>query len=285
MFIKRIAYTPDLAYGRVPSWVIDILKKEKTITYVAADDYNGIFGAVIYTLSPIDKSEVNLRYIFVEDEVKKIGIATELMNQSIARLKKRGITAINCRVFGDEMKQDLMFNLLLKSRFIPLTYGGHFLKYSLAELKQSFLAQQKDKLQAAMKNVKFFNEIPDHDKKAFLVKATDKSILFDFDSIDLLFSSFYVEKSEIVGYMNLKEVEENMILLSDLYVENGVNAPLVITSMLATMLKVSSSVMPDDTQFYFQVYQDNEFNGFITAFGKRDYNIEISEYYRVLNAD
>lgn len=282
MTFRRVLYSYDSAVGRMPAWVAQIIAREKTICYAALDDDNCVLGVAIYTLSPVSKRDVVLRYIYVEDEVRRVGIATMILKHSFDELKKMNAYSISCRVFGDIPLQDKAYYLLTDADYVPLSLDGHFLNYTLKEIKHSILAQKKDQLENSLRNVKFLNEISELQKKAFYVKANENDLLFDLDTVDLLFSSFYVINDEIVGYFNLKEVTENVILLSDIYIDRSVNAPLVITSMLAAMIKISCSVMPDETQFYFQVYEDNEFNGFQTAFGKKKYNIEISEYVKIL---
>lgn len=282
MEIRKIKLSSGMAYGQLPDSLVEMCDREKTLTYVAVDDYNSIFGLAIFTKSLIAGRELVLRYIFVEDEVRRMGIGKAILSYAFEDIKKLGVIRVVTRVFGDEEDQFDAYALFSKVGFEMLPMGGHFIHYTLAEIKQSLLAAQQSKLEPVMKRVKFFSQIPKHERKSFLVKAMEEGYSFDFQSVDRLFATFYMEGNEIKGYMNLKEISENVILLSDIYIDESVNAALTITAMLGTMIKISCAIMPDDTQFLFQLYDNNEFNGFLKAFGEKDEDIMIREYVKEL---
>lgn len=262
-----------------PEYVKRILNSPTAVTFLAKDGEKTV-GVAVYDKCLSRNDFMTFRYIYVLEDYRRRRVATKLVGYAESRIKEKGITGIYAKVANFD-KEHVEGNILLvRLRYIPLLVDGHYISYFVQDLRECVFAQKLKQMEAILEHVKFRREISKISLREFSRKLSLSNKDIDFENIDLLFSSFYVEGDEVKGYLHLDEIEENVLLLADSYIEDGKG--MVLAAMLANALKVSMATLPDDAMVCLQVYKENEYRGVRTVFGEPENDATSHEYVKLL---
>lgn len=267
--------------GVLPKRVIHSMNKKNSISFLAIE--NGVMqGIAVYEDYPEKYGYISLVYVFVVPEKRRQKIASQLLEYSDKILSQKGFKGINVKVTEDKEQAWNIYDFLRKVRFFPMSVEGHFVSYFMQDLKETLFATKIKSMQKIMESVRFLSEVPKPLIKEFVATIEESGRKIDIDKIDPLFASFFIEEGKIKGFMHLEEIEENVMLLSDTYIDKNSRSPYILPALLANALKVAMPVMPDETMLFLCVMKQNDYKGIINSFGEPEHDDLMQEYLKLL---
>lgn len=275
-----VKLSPDQMRGTLPPWVIPSLDKSDTYSFAALD--NGqLVGVAIFSCSPDRPMAMLFRYIYLIDSYKHKGIAKQLMTFSEQKLKENGAKTIFCRLMGDVKTLRENYKFMVKNKYMPLTMNGHFVMYYLEELVKTNFSKRLGDMTPIVSKVKYFNGTDKITVRKFIEKAKASGYNYDIEKMDLLFASLYIPNGEAEGIMNLEEVSENILMLNGTYMSPQCDK-FALPAMIAKSLMIAIKVMPDKTALFYQLFDEQSYNGLKTLFGTAEVDYILQEYFKSL---
>lgn len=257
--------------------VCNLIENNRGIV-LAGFENDELKGLAVYSDYAANKGAVCLKYVFVPESLRGRGNGCEVLRQSMEFVKGLGYFAIVAKLIENTDNILERTRFLLKNGFKSSDAINHFLSYYLQDLKETVFASKINQMLPLLKKVKFYKEVEPSAIRDFIVECTKQGIKVKINDIDLLFASFYVDGNKIKGFLNFKEVEENVLLLSEVYVDSSEDSRFVMPALLANSLKIASAIMPDETLIFMQLEKENIYNGVITVFGEPEHDDLIIEF-------
>lgn len=271
----------DLEPEKLSELVPEKVRKEfsgNIYTFCALDGEE-IIGIAVFEATSKKNINVALKYIFVHPEYRLSGIASQLVTEGCDALMSAGAKYVKATCIGSKEELSFAKPLFLSLGFISTISDGQVLTYRLSELKKCVLSTRLDKMKPLMDKVEYISKIQKKTLRTFGNEMASKNQPFNPEGFDKFFARFYVDNNEIKGYMNLCEVAENIVVLKDVFLDNSSpESKFYLPAMLASMLKVSFPVMPDETIFHLYIYNENHLTGIKTVFGDTMAEEFIEEY-------
>lgn len=280
LIFKIVDMTEEDAQGKLPVWVCQCLRYESYVFLAISGEE--VLGIAVFQRDLDHNGQIALKYVTVAEDHRREGIATKLLNYSEQFFEENGVNVITCKTIGDTEYIGSAMPFLQHNSYKQLTVGGHLMNYDLRSLLNSNFYSQIEKMKVLYNRVAFLNQVDKKQRKAFEQKLAEKGNQINLQGLDHFFARYYLENGEITGFMNLKEVSENVLMLSDIYNESKADSKFVIPAMLASILRISSAVMPPETELFFQIFEDNVYNGIKTIFGEPKADEFIGEYIKRL---
>lgn len=273
-----VRLTKDKMEGIMPPWVLPVLELEGTSCFAALDK-GDLKGVAVYTKSTDREKAMVFLYIYIAEECRKQGLAKELLKYSEEMLKAYGSTMVFCKCMGDIPTLKNYYKFLLKNKFMPLSLNSHFLMYHLASLKKTDFYAHLEKLKNIADRVKYYDQVDAKTVRIFLEQAKDAGYSYATDEFDTIFAGFYLMNDKVEGFLDMKEVVENILMLKGTYVSNRADQ-FAIPAMIANALKISDQVMPQETSMFLQISNDNDYRGLKGLFGDPEIDYTLQEYVK-----
>lgn len=178
--------------GFLPAYLCEMTSKQKVVLYGGFDDSsdtNLLVSLAVFSLSSQHKDETRLEYIFVAKEKRAQGYAGELLSFCTKKMKSAGIRMVNCKLCDEEISLEM---LLRKENYIPVSFTGHFLEYTLHDFLESKVFGRIETGQKA--GVLTVGKCDEKMMKRFFALADSDKCYMDKNHIDEEYSRF-LEKS------------------------------------------------------------------------------------------
>ena len=228
---------------------------------------------------------VSLLYIAMQEEYRHMGYGRQLLEYVADVMAIRGAKTFECeltadRLLDDEAKKDAE-NFLNESAFKLRRKHGHYLVYDMEAILKGSMAGMLDKFEVLIDKVQYYNELSDEQMQDFERLTVEEEHYVPVSDLDALFARFYVKNNKILAYMDIREVMENVIYMTDSFVAKKCDE-YALPAMIAAFVQISSKLMPDETRVILPIYSEASYNGIVTSFGKPKYEGEVNMYRREL---
>ena len=265
----------------LPKSILEGMEKNSSFSMIATEDEE-FAGIAVFEDYPKKAGYMLLTYIYVIEKLRGHKFSRELLAYAEEFFKNSGYKGIYVKVVDSSKEIEPKVEYLKKAGYLPLSAEGHFVSYYMQDLRECIMARKLEAMSKLMEFVKFYREVSSPSLKEFSeeLKSVNKEV--DFNKIDLLFCSFYLDKNKVKGFMHLDEIEENILLMSDTYIASDEKNPYILPAMLANALKISIATMPDEAMLYLNIERPNDYKGVITAFGEPEHDDLVYEFTKLL---
>ncbi len=263
----------------LPEKVYGILSNKGTYVFAALEEEKMLGIALIETSSRDE--EFIIQYMSLLDSNDE-SILTQLVEHIENVCVETGCGKMVCRVSGNSEYMDMCDRVLSGLSYDVTFNKGHHMVYNLKTIKDTLFFNKLEQLKPIMAKVKCYNELDMKLLSQFRDKIKKTRIVSDNYAPDLVFAQYYISDGEIKGFMDIKEVEEGVLLLTDSYVEADIKDKYIAPAMIASAVKVTNSFLPDDSVLMLQTFTNNMYAGINACFGEPKIDEPIQEYRKTL---
>lgn len=280
MEIKVVKLSKEQSRKALPARVYGLIEQSDCRIFVALEE-NVMMGIAVVTMSDKSRGDYVINHIALVGS-DEIIVIEELLKYIENACRNFGAENMVCRMTGDMEYLSIMNDVFLKNDY-SLDYAkGHHMIYHMGTIKNTLFFSKLEQLKPIMKNVKCYNELDILLLSQFNKKMKNTRININNYSPDLVFAQYYVKDDDIKGFMDFKEVDEGVLLLTDSYVESDIKDKYVAPAMIASAINVTNSFLPDDAELILQTYTEGMFAGLEACFGKPEIDELIYEYSKEL---
>ena len=281
MEIRPINLTIEQQRQLLPVQFHDLVNRDETHVFVALDGdmvqgtalasetiENGVSVLVIHYLSLVS--------------AKNETVVMQLLAYLEQLCQKADIRKLVCRVTGQEQLLAAYNHILSNASFCRAFTKGRHMVYHLKAIKETIFFAKIPQLTPIMAKVKCYNELDMFHLSQFHDQLKATRILPEHYMPDLVFAQYYVDDDEIKGFMDFKEVDEGVLLLTDSYVEKDVKNQFVAPAMIACAMRTTDSFLTDEAQLILETYDEGMRSGITACFGQPEVDTAIWEYSKEL---
>lgn len=267
--------------GTLPGYVCHLID-ERNAFVVGAEESNGeIVGLCVITFSDFHVDEAFIEYLFVRKEYRKKGVAAAMVNYVSTLLQQNGARCINAKVCGAPLFVKSIYMMLLKLRFVPVTFKGHVLTYNAEHIRKGGFVEKLMNAKEALPQIIEIKDRDDMRLKRLSEKASRRGLVFNRNSYDDVYTKFYVEDNEIKGYVLAKQIDRSSVLIESLYEDPGCKTDYVTPTLLAFVLNEVQKQLPQDaTKVLIQVSDDVIYKAILQVIGEGVQEFNVQEYVK-----
>lgn len=280
MIISQVNLENEQEILLLPPCVRGLLKKGGTFVFAAIKRGEYLAVAVV-TIAQAGIAKHCIRYLRAYDD-SDIDLMGSLLKEIENTCRANGENMLAVRIIDDFSNHREANYILIKNDYTPIQLNGKFLIYNFKDIALTEFVKKVENLEAVKKYVKFLRQV----EKRQLVELWEKLKKSDenlkYEKPDLIFGRFFIMDDEIKGYMDMREVYTGMLMLYDVYAEKSKKAKNAFPMMLASVIRLTQAMMPEDTVIILPLYAEHLYNGFKTVFGKAAVEHGIYEYVKTI---
>ncbi len=234
---KRIAPVGDILIKLFPTGIIENLDKNNTYLFGAIDSSSrSLRGGCAFSLSNEIQGGAILHYVNVDQNARKQGIASKLLESSFKSLKAAGVKCVIYREASEvPIKLVLSYNFATNLGFIPITQDEKILFYNVETVLSGKFAMKMMNKMDSLKNVVRIEDYMDKRILRFNEVETHGYYRLDKGSFDTGLSGFYIKDDQIIGALKVVR-QEKVLVLTDVFIENEYDNEDIYNSLMQYVL-------------------------------------------------
>ena len=263
MDIRLISMREEMYEKAFPAYAEKF--EEEAISAFGAFEEETLLGSCVVV--SIGDGIYSVRYLEAEGENREEIIRALL--QHIERLCIEELMATSLTVFLVDAEQKMveMHALLSKLGYKENEPKKRYVKYTLRDICHTTFADGLSKRPEILKNIYRYNELTNGQIADFSSRLQKQTRHAGFDMPDLVFGRYYVEKGLIEGFIDVREVSEGILLMTDMYVLDSTVSQMALPFMLAATLGTAEAFLTEDAEIYMVYASENLYRAIQKVFG------------------
>lgn len=228
----------------------------------------------IHVLFVIDKENGKdghcIRYMYYDDIADEHTIGN-LLTYIEDTYRSEGDTHLYVELCDESDKLNRVLSSFEDYDYDLISTQDKYLIYELAKMKKSMFFEKTSQAKAILDKVFFYNQLEKEQLLDFSRKMDNMDREKKYALPDLVFGRYYLDGGEIKGFMDIAEVEENVLELQDVYLEKDKNSKYAFPAMLTSALVISTVFLSEDTVVHMKLADENWYGGVKAAFGESNF--------------
>lgn len=222
-----------------------------------------------------------IRYIYCDDKADERMVGN-LLTFVEDTYRGAGETVLYVEVCGESKDIDKLIPYFIDYDYDVQSTDNKYLIYELAKLRESTFFEKTSQAKAILDKVFFYNQLDKAQLMDFSRRMENIEREKTYKLPDLVFGRYYLDGGEVKGFMDIAEVEENILELQDVYLEKDKNAKYAFPAMLTSALVISTIFLAEDTVVHMRLTDDNWYAGVKAAFSDATFEGVIMELSKEL---
>ena len=282
MNFKRLNLEGSRYSGTLPEYLCRMIDNNDAFV-VGAEEGSNIVGLSVISFSDNHPDEGFLEYIFVEKAFRKKNVSLQLLEYCANLIKGQGAKCLNTKACGDKKFIKSLYALLLRARFVPVTFNGHVITYQTEDIRNGKFVEKLTGARELLPEVIKIKDRSDLRLRRFAEKTGRRGIFFNRKTYDEVFSRFYLENNEIRAMIIAKQIDPVTVFIENLYVDPGTETKFVNAVLLAEVLnEVTGRLSENESKVVIQAYDNAIYNAVVSALGNGTDDLVMQEYVRPL---
>lgn len=274
MECKRLIVNAQEGESFLPAYLCEMLNMGQLVVYGGIEE-DELCAVAAFSALPGQKSECSLEYIQVPQKKRFLGLAHALLDYCFQLFAENGIRSVTCKRIGTIQELSCDYDFLVKEHFLPLQFQGHLLHYYVQDMKTSRLAEQVMTKKEQLLQVEQLAQ-DDWKLKKFINSGAEPAGRYG----DMKYSRFYVKDGEIAGAVFAERIDERTLCICGCYAAPVENPPYVWASLLAAVVEMAYTELPEDGQMILQIFDEKLYGMLCRLIGQGEENLLIQEYVR-----
>lgn len=262
--------------GLLPVNLEKMQEENRLILFGSQNEDGELLSLAAFVSMPNYKDELRLEYIYTPPKFRAKGYYHDLLKFCFEHFKKRGIRSITVKICDTPDKVSDFYNFIVMEKFIPLTFDGHLLEYSLkTTLESEILNKIRDRKRSEVVT------IPDREDirlKRFCVDVQENGAFISRREYNPVFSRFCMQGNEITGAVIVEKINEKVLFISQIYLSSKNKDSNILLYLLADSIRAAGEQMPEDTLIRIQLFMPMRYQVIEKIFGKPQEDYIIQEF-------
>jgi GNAT superfamily N-acetyltransferase len=277
MDIQGINFT-DAAQYEWPVQIQSFIDENPSGCIITAMDNGKLRGYSVFVF-PSGNEEADLRYLFVAEEYRDLGISTGMLEFASAQFKDAGISRITCTIAGDEDYIYEMSSYFMCEGFDLVIRLDHMIEYDFSEISDN--KKLAPVIPHMPKEIKAEKDILEGEIRAYKNRLAQYGIKTADLTYDKDISRFYLKDGEIQNCM-LFAMHDNVpeMIFTDAML--SVTDSIVTPGLLVSCVNAIGEQNADIKRIRLFVKSPAMYDAFLDLFGKPDSEFLIQVYEMTL---
>ena len=249
------------------------------------NQYFAAWDEEIHVLFVVDKEDGKdghcIRYIYCDDtaDERMIGNLLTFVEDTY---RGAGETMLYVEVCGESGWLDELKPYFMNYDYDVNSTEDRYMIYELAKMRESTFFEKTSQAKAILDKVFFYNQLEKSQLLDFSRRMENMEREKKYALPDLVFGRYYLDGNVIKGFMDIAEVEEGILEMTDVYLERDKNSKYAFPAMLTSALIISSALLAEGTVIHMRLTDENWYGGLKVAFGEGAFEGVIHEYSKEL---
>ncbi len=249
------------------------------------NQYFAAWDEDIHVLFVLDKEDGKdghcIRHIYCDDtaDERMIGNLLTFVEDTY---RGAGETMLYVEICGESDKLSELSSCFASYEYDVKSTDSKYMIYTLAKMRESTFFEKTSQAKAILDKVFFYNQLDKAQLLDFSRRMENMEREKKYALPDLVFGRYYLDGNDIKGFMDIAEVEEGILEMTDVYLEKDKNSKYAFPAMLTSALIISSVFLAENTVIHMRLTDENWYGGVKAAFGEGAFEGVIHEYSKEL---
>ena len=281
VLLKKEQQEQLIQCGWIPK-ELDIVPDEWRLFFGGLDEGKNLKAIAVYALSPRNRKNAALEYIFVQKRCRRQGVGTKLLQFSEEQLQLLGRKRLSCEWHGSEQDLENVTSFLQEAGFRPVKKPAHILVYNQGQFQGSELQKLQKTSPKLWKSVVRIDDYHELRMRRLLAQYETTGFYIEERDYDPELCRFYIEDGEIRAAACLRRMKNGDLTTMKGYLSPQLQNKFAMTLLIAVLINDLRTVLQPEIKIYLKLYRSNFYESVKKLFGEGQEEYLFREYERVI---
>ena len=261
---------------------LDIVPDEWRLFFGGLDEEKNLKAIAVYALSPRNRKNVALEYVFAQKQCRRQGVGTKLLQFSEEQLQLLGRKRLSCEWHGDEQDLENVTSFLQEAGFRPVMKPAHMVVYGQGQFQGSELQKLQKASPKLWKSVIRIDDYHDLRLRRLLAQYETTGFYIEESDYRPELCRFYIEDGEIRGAACMRCMKNGDLTTMKGYLSPALQNKFAMTLLIAVLINDLQTVLKPGIKIYLKLYRKKFYESVKKLFGEGQEEYLFREYERVI---
>ncbi len=284
VLLKKEQQEQLIQCGWIPK-ELDIVPDEWRLFFGGLDEEKNLKAIAVYALSPRNRKNVALEYVFAQKQCRRQGVGTKLLQFSEEQLQLLGRKRLSCEWHGDEQDLENVTSFLQEAGFRPVMKPAHMVVYGQGQFQGSELQKLQKASPKLWKSVIRIDDYHDLRLRRLLAEYETTGCYIEESGYRPELCRFYIEDGEIRGAACMRCMKNGDLTTMKGYLSPALQNKFAMTLLIAVLINDLQTVLKPGIKIYLKLYRKKFYESVKKLFGEGQEEYLFREYERVIGGN